>query len=272
MKVTITRTTPIYTTPDNAGVFVQWDVTEPPQTPITFSVERAESPEGPFTALIANLTDMRWYDAHRTQPCGETGLNFLSLQRNIYYRVTAQAAGAADATALNVVGDGLPPRQRLLRRKMQRDAALGFRFNGVEVDVLKRKHSGARCTTCVDKITKTVMNSKCLVCFGTGITGGYHTPVRLHGRKGTTSVQTSVAGQGTVEVNQIDFTLLDYPAMAVDDVIAEMHSNRRYVVKHVTRTELRGVCVHQKLVLSELGRDSIEYRIVLGNGTTPALY
>ncbi len=78
--------------------------------------------------------------------------------------------------------------------------------------------------------------------------------------------------QGIVEVNQIDFTLLDYPAIAADDLLAELHSNRRYIVKHVTRTELRGVCVHQKLVISELARDSIEYRIVLGNGTTPALY
>lgn len=275
MKVTITRTTPIYAPTATSGVFVQWDVLDVPtaDSDLRFTLERAGAPNGPFTVVQAGIQDYHFYDQHlESWNEGHATHDQLSMQRHTYYRVTA-TAGSVFAQAIEPVGDQLPRPVAMRRRKMQRDLRLQLKTGaGTPYAVLKRRHWGCRCTACFDKLTKTVTNSKCLVCFGTGFQGGYHAPVIVTARRGVTNVQTNIAAQGKVEVNQADFTVLDYPLIAIDDVLVEQRTDRRYVVRQATRTELRGVPVHQKLVISELARDSIEYRIPIGNGPVPTFY
>lgn len=274
MQVSLKRTTPIFAPNASSGVFVQWSVSDVPtgETP-TFTLERAGGPEGPFTVVARNLAGFHFYDKHYEATSSATESPApLALQKNLYYAVSATAGGIV-ARDVQPVGDQLPTRQFLLRKKIQRDIVIGFKIgSGIPMQILTRRRWGTRCPVCFDKLTKTVTNSKCTSCYGTGYTGGYHDPVRIQGRKGTTNVQVSMSPQGQAEVNQIDFTMLDYPLVATDDVFVEVRTGRRYVVKHVTRTELRGVPVHQKLVLSELARDSVEYLIPAGNGTTPVFY
>ena len=60
--------------------------------------------------------------------------------------------------------------------------------------------------------------------------------------------------QGKVEVNQLQVTLLDYPRLVVDDLLVETRQNRRYVVKVVTRTEIRGRrCTNRSSAASSRG-------------------
>lgn len=272
MRVVLTRTTPIYTNPATSGVFVQWHVEDPPTTPLTFRLQKSGSPNGPFETLVSGFTGFHYYDAIKPYVEGEEQQNPFSLQRDVFYTVTAEAAGTELSRMTLAVGDYLPRRQFLLRRKMHRDIRVGFKFNSIPWVLFKRKQWGVRCTACYDSLTNTVLNSKCLVCFGTGFEGGYEAPFHLLARKGTTNPQISMAPQGLVEVNQIELTLLDYPTIAVDDVLSELRQNRRYVVKHVSRTELRGVPVHQKLVISELARDSVEYSLIVEMGASPTYY
>lgn len=275
MQVAITRTTPIYASPTTAGVFVQWDTTDvPPNTDVSFVLERSGSPAGPYEEVMRGLVAPHYYDQHveTTTDAAQT-YSETSLQRVVYYTVIATAGPLVVRSEPFAVGDGLPRRQMLLRRKIQRDIAVAFRVgSGIPLVVLSRRHWGIRCTACFDKLTKTVMNSKCLTCYGTGFVGGYFDPVQIMARKGTTNVQVNTAPQGKAEINSIDLTMLDYPRMQVDDVIVEVHQDRRYVVKHVTRTELRGVPVHQKLVISELARDSVEYRVSVPSGSVPTFF
>lgn len=275
MQVAITRTTPIYASPKTAGTFVQWDTTDvPANTAVSFVLERSGGPEGPFEEVTRDLEAQHFFDQHvATTTDAEHPYSETSLQRVVYYAVTAIAGDVVARSPAVPVGDNLPRRQMLLRKKIQRDIATAFRVgSGVPWAVLARRHWGPRCTACFDKLTKTVTNTKCTTCYGTGFTGGFFDPVLIYARKGTTNVQVSTAAQGKVEVNQIDFTVLDYPRLSVDDVLVELHQDRRYVVRHVSRTELRGVPVHQKLVLSELSRDSIEYRVPVPSGQAPSFF
>lgn len=271
MQVTITRTTPIYASPMTAGVFVQWIVTEPPtNTPLLFTLLRSGAPDGPFETVMANLTTPHFFDNHVES--ADTVAQ-VSLQRVIYYTVIVTGGGSSARSSSVPVGDGLPKRQALLRKKIQRDIAVAFRVgSGIPLAILSRKQWGPKCTACFDRLTKSVTNAKCLVCFGTGFQGGYHEPVHVTARKGVTNVQVTTSPQGKTEVNQSELTILDYPRLAVDDVIVELRQDRRYVVRHVTRTELRGVPVHQRVVMSELARDSVEYRIPAQSGQTPTFY
>ncbi len=266
MQVEITRTTQIFTTPATAGVFVQWDVQAPPaQEAITFLLERGGGPEGPWETAATGTAGYYFYDTGNDER--------LSLQRQVYYRVTATAVSTVAVSAPRLIGDSLPTRQRLLRKKIQRDIAVQYRVgSGVQFAIFKRRHWGTRCTHCFDALTRTVTDAKCAYCLGTGYEGGYHAPVRIQARKGVTNIQTNVAPQGKVEVNQVRLTLLDYPRLEPDDVICEVHQDRRYVVKHATRTELRGVPVHQELVMSELARDSVEYLLTVSTSVAPALF
>ena len=274
MLLTITRTTPIFAPTAQSGNFVQWTLTDiPTGADFHFTLERGGAPEGPFEKIAGDLTDFHYFDKHvQSTSDAKEAYGELSLMRQTYYRVTA-AAGPVSATAVAPVGDQLPRRQYLLRKKIQRDLAVSFRVgNGVPLAVLKRRHWGCRCTACFDKLTKSVTNSKCKVCYGTGFTGGYHAPVKISGRKGTTNTRVQTAPQGKTEINTLELTVLDYPALAQDDIIVELKTNRRYVIQHVTQTELRGVPVHQKVVMSELARDSIEYSVQVGSGATPTFY
>ena len=265
-RTEITRTTPIYTTPATAGVFVQWSTEDVPAGAApTFTLERAGGPEGPWELVVADSTGYYFYDYG--------SIEHLSLHRQVYYRVTAVAGGATVVSAPALIGDTLPKRQRLLRKKIQRDISVQYKVgSGIEFALFKRRHWGPRCPKCYDPLTKTVLNGRCLYCYGTSYENGYHDPVRVLGRKGVTNIQTSIAPQGLVEVNQLRFTILDYPRLEPDDLVCEVHQDRRYVIKHVTRTELRGVPVHQELVMSEIQRDSVEYRLVVATATAPALF
>lgn len=275
MRVEITRTTPVFAPPRDSGVFVQWVMQDLGTSPaeFTFSLDRAESPTGPFTQVVSGLTEFHYFDKHvRSDTDSFEAQNLLSLRRTVYYRVVATSS-AGTLAAVSEVGDRLPHRIAAMRRKIQRDIAVMLRAGaGLPFAILKRRHWGRRCPRCLDKVTKTVLDSKCPVCAGTGFQGAYHEPVRITARKGVTNVQTSVAPGGVSEVNQLDFTMLDYPLMAVDDVIVEIHTDRRFVVRAVTQTELRGVPVHQKLVMSELARDNVAYSVLVGNGASPTLY
>ena len=277
MQVKITRTTPIYRDPYSTGVFLQWNVLDPPDVgPFSFKIERSGSPEGPFELVLDNVTTFHFFDDLRHVPAPPEGsvrenLNFLSLHRAIYYKVTGTIGGETSFD-IQVTGDNLPTRQALLRRKIQRDIRVGFKFSGIPLVILKRRHWGERCKDCFDQLTKRVTKSKCTTCFGTGFENGYFDPVRISGRIGVENIQTQITPQGKTDINQRALTTLDFPVFEEDDIIAELRQNRRYVITNISQTELRTVSVHQRSVLSELSRDSIEYRIVINPDHIPVIY
>lgn len=280
MDVQITRTTPIYRSAADTGIFLQWVVNNPPVTGIShFSIERSGSPEGPFEPVIEHLDSYHFFDNLRDQPAvtDETlereNLNFLSLSRGIYYKVTAYPVSGDPVFGVRDTGATLSSKKiTLLRRKMQRDITVGFKFNGIDFAVLKRRHWGIRCDECFDKLTKKTTRSKCESCYGTGFEGGYFAPVRIRGRIGVDSVQTDDAPQGKAEVNQARLTMLTIPKLEHADIIVDLGSNRRFFVQHQHATELQTVAVHQVLTISELSRDSIEYRIPANLEHSPAIY
>lgn len=277
--VEITRTTPVYRSPEETGVFVQWVVHSPPVAGIdSFRLERAGSPKGPFETVIENIEDYHFFDDLRHVPVPDAGtrenLNFLSLQRNVYYRITAtEPSGTTYTSDPELIGDRLDRRNMLLRRKLHRDMWVGLKkFNGVPIVVLKRRHWGKRCTECFDPVTKSVTKPKCESCYGTSYEGGYWAPVQTYGRFTVTNVQTTLTSHGKADLSQLRCYMLDHPVLEPDDVVIHLRMNKRYIVKHRTQTELRTVPVHQVLVVNELPRDSVEYRITVNYDHVPAIY
>ncbi len=277
--VTITRTTPLFP----SAVFVQWDVVpgEDAVGEFLVDVDRSGSPDGPWEALGIALRDAYSYlDEYFNLPPGENpgaehaGLNFFSLSRDVYYRVTVTPdTGDAFVSDPTPIEPGLDRRTRLLKRKMLRDASIGFRkLNGIPIAVLKRKHWGPRCTYCYDATLREATIEHCPVCFGTAFEGGYWAPVIISGRRTPAPVQTQLTAHGDSDVKVLSFIILDYPHLEHKDVLVDLRRNDRYRVEVVTSTELRGVAVHQTISASELGRNSVEYSIHVDPNAVPPLY
>jgi hypothetical protein len=278
MQVEITATTPIFRSPQDQGVFIQWVIRNPtPNAIANVVVYRSGAPEGPFEKVLDNIQGFHFYDSYRSLPTALAGdyrenLNFLSLSRTLYYKVVITDSANVSSEAVRAVMPGLARKQALLKRKILRDESVALKFNGIDLAVLKRKHWGLRCKACFDLLTKKVTNSKCPVCYGTGFDGGYFAPVRIHGRIGVANVQTQMTPQGNADLNKRRLIILNYPIVDVYDIVADVRQNRRYLVEMAHGTELRTSIVHQDITLSEIAKDAVEYRLPVNYDTAPVMY
>lgn len=277
MRVVITNGLAIYRSPEDTGLFIQWNVENPPSAEIRFKIERAQAPDGPYELVADNIQSYFYYDNNR-EPRGAApdeayeNVNLLSILRSIFYRITATAANGDTAFAVSDATNDLPRRLRLLHRKMQRDLSVGLKFNGVPAYILKRLHWGVRCKSCFDLLTKKVTNSKCASCYGTGFQNGYATPVEIKIRFLAPNSEVQMAPQGWTDTTRIRIICLPYPRLFPSDVIVDKLSNARYIVQQNSQTELRREPVHQSVSLSELSHDSIEYRIPINKDHIPVMY
>ena len=275
----ITRTTALFP----SAVFIQWDILSPESGDFFIDVARAESPNGPWESIATglrnayNFVDNQFNLPPVTPPATiRTGTNLFSLARVIYYQITVtppSGAAAAFVSAPTPIEPGLDVRTRLLKRKILYDQAVGYkRLNGIQLIVLKRRRWGDRCPDCYDPATNESTREHCLTCFGTSFLGGYWTPVLVRGRREAAAVASQITAHGDSDTKLNDFNILDYPLVEYKDLIIDLARNDRYQVLRVHHTELKSVTVHQKLTGSLLGRNSIEYSLLIDPTTTPPLY
>lgn len=277
MEIEFTRLLPIY--PNK--IFFQWNLIRPTENgTYVFDIYRAGSPDGPWYAIsLGNINIYSYVDVLATTATSPAGTavdpNVLALARGIYYRivVTPPSGSGNRVEAVSIVEPKLDGRQKLLRRKMLRDATQMLRkLNGVEVAVCKRRHWGPRCKKCFDKYTKESVRENCPTCWGTGFDPGYFAPVVTLARRGTAPVTSSISSQGKTDIANAHVTMLDVPRVEEDDVLVFLRDNKRFLVKQVLPTELQTVTIHQKLMVSELSRSSPEYKIPVDTTRLPGLF
>lgn len=271
-KVEIKRTTALFPN----GVFVQWDIESDESGVHLVDVARAGGPEGPWETIATGLSDGFSYVDRFASNEGNEAVNQLSLSRVIYYQITVvppSGIGAAFKSKPEPVEPHLDTRTRLLKRKIQRDQAVGYRrLNGIPIVVLKRRRWGERCAVCYDAITKQATIEHCATCFGTSFTGGYWAPVLIRGRREAASVESQLTSHGDSDVKFAAFNTLDYPLLEYKDVVVDLVRNDRYEVQRVHETELKSVPVHQKVTASLLARSSVEYSFPVDPYAVPPLY
>lgn len=275
----ITRTTALFPT----AVFIQWDVHSDESGAFFVDIARAQSPDGPWESIATGMRDAyNFLDNQFNLPPGDPrnhgreGVNLFSLARAIYYQITVTPpSGSANAftSEPTPVEPGLDRRTRLLKRKILHDQAVGYkRLNGIPLIVLKRRRWGDRCPDCYDPVTKESTLEHCPACYGTAFLGGYWAPTLIRGRREAASVESQVTAHGDSDVKMNDFDVLDYPLIEYKDIIVDLVRNDRYQVQRVHHTELKSVTVHQKVSTSLLGRNSVEYRLLVDPTAVPPLY
>ena len=274
LGVKITRTLPLHP----RGVFLQWDLTNPSESgTYLFDVYRGGGPSGPWELLVGGAVNT--YNYIDRFPSDNTAVegdrNQLSLSRGVFYRIVATppSGSAGKVEAVSLTEPALDGRQRLLKRKMLRDLSIGLkRLNGTPVALVKRMHWGPRCTKCYDKYTKEVVRANCVTCMGTGFIPGYHMPVISLARRTPTAVETAMTPEGKQDVSVLQVWMIDAPRAEEDDILVFLIDDRRFIVKKVLPTELKTVAVHQKLIVSEIARSSVEFRLVVDPLRVPPLF
>lgn len=276
LGIRFTKVTPLYPT----RVFLQWDLLDPTESgSYTFTIERCGSINGPWELLKAGAqNNYNYIDDLTVQPLlpSDGKANLFSLQRQIYYRVTvippSGCENGAQTDPHGIEGE-IHPVAAGLRRRLRYDENIVFkRINGVRLALLKRRHWGERCPDCYDPVTRSITKEHCTTCWGTGFVDGYWDPVVVFGRINTpfnTSAQTSERDK-VESVPQL-VTLLDVPALQDNDLIVEIDTNERHIVRKQASTELRRKTVHQQVTTSIIERGAIEYQIPVDVRLIPPL-
>lgn len=265
------------------AVFVQWDVDSDESGSFFVDIARAQGPNGPWESIATGLRDAYNFvdDQFNLPPAdpknaGREGVNLFSLARAIYYQVTVTPPSGSAGTFVSEptpVEPGLDRRTRLFKRKILHDQAVGYKnLNGIPLIVLKRRRWGDRCPQCYDPVTKEATLEHCPVCYGTTFVGGYWAPTLIRGRREAATVETNISAHGDSDVRLADFNILDYPLVEYKDIVVDLVRNDRYQVQRVHHTELKSVTVHQKMTASLLGRNAIEYKLLVDPTAIPSLY
>lgn len=147
-------------------------------------------------------------------------------------------------------------RDWLYYREIQRRVCKDFlKGDGREGLLIKRRNWGERCPKCLDYDTGEVTDSKCPVCYGTGIQYGYFDPVPFWTKPDPYERETqNQEGRGMVEPNDRIALALGSPYIEATDVWVDLHADRRYFIHPVGVVE----AVRDQDVVVRLGMNLAE--------------
>jgi len=220
-----------------------------------FRVLRSEGPAGPFqpiTFRFENIFTFRDVEA-----------NQLSKHRTWYYKIrvikktdtTITQDFPTDVTGVGQIAE--PDLEALeIARRMK---LLLKEFTGRKVWIFPVRTSGQKCS-CFDENTGRRLRSQCLTCFDTNYVGGFYAPIQTY-------MQIDPVGKGVrmTEIAEIQGgdtsgRLSNWPLLKPRDVVIEAE-NKRWRVTNVRTTEKLRSVVHQEIVMHEIPRTDIEYRL-----------
>ena len=258
LRIEVERTYPIWPT----GIFIQWVLRDPTNAGgYNFQVYRSGGPTGPWEHVGVGLFDTYFFfDDNFTASVDGSTPNLMSMNRQIYYKVTVENGDNQTAEHIAQFEPWHDRRREGIHRKLVRDAYVSLRVgNGTEAALLKKRKWGTPCDC--KSLSGQILNSDCSKCFGTGFTGGYWNPQYTYANKSAQPVSLTRAMQGDVEINKTRLITTRIPQLEPKDLVAFIRDNRRYRVEEVTSSEIHQVTVHQELIVSELSPSSAEYGI-----------
>lgn len=259
VKFTSVRVVPHFEQAPDGGFDVYWSITGQTYSP-TFQVSIAPTESGPWTALLSPKTS------------AFSALNLDTQKLNTQPALTWFKVGVYNGSTLDAEStpmdsrNGMDRRNYLRYREMLRRWRLTFDKTPCTPGwLLRRKFYGEACPNCSDEILKTPVNSDCGVCYGTGITGGYYTPIAMRGdwSKGTVprTINTTVKDKpGPEQVQRSVLKIFGVPDAKSEDVWVDQGTMLRWLVESVEPEQWYGSVVTQALTLSRLPAHHPSYR------------
>lgn len=224
-----------------------------------YHVLRSNSPEGPFDRITpaGGLSAFQFED---------TTVNRFSKWRRWYYKI--EAVGPGPVTVFSPVFTlvvPFPTRQGLVAAEIRRNRKILLEGIGITPGTIgirclfyARRTFGNRCAECWDFVKRQVGNDRCLICFGTGFTGGYLPPLALYVNVGPSTEATDLDPISEREPSKIQGWTTNYPEITRGDLLITQ-GNRRYRVEVKKESQQLEITYRQFLSLYEIPPVDVEY-------------
>lgn len=164
--------------------------------------------------------------------------------RDLFYRVKLKAGGKVYYSDATQTGIDYDKSTWLKFKEMYRLAVLTYKNTPDRISscLLKRRHWGVRCHNCVDDGTGYVQKERCLVCFGTGIVGGYYPPVPVYVQEQIKQKRAKWAGSQAIydQDKRHEATMIAFPVAPEErDVLVNTSTDERFYIAAVSQSVVR---------------------------------
>lgn len=221
----------------------------------TFNIYRGATSNGPWVKLNTAPTASNHYRASLTADSSKFNNYFYIVE---CIRPNGSLLRSEPVTIRNINSKWVELRSREVSR---REWLLLKKFTGVQSVIYKRRTFGKRCPECWDPITEKTIKDKCPTCLGTSFEGGYFPGYLTLLQYEPTQNNSELSYQGRIEPNVIPAWTIEVPEVDTFDIIVRLPDWKVYRVLAIQATELQSVVVRQLLSLSELDKNSIEFRL-----------
>jgi hypothetical protein len=143
----------------------------------------------------------------------------------------------------------------------RRETLLLEKFVGIKSLVFRRKHFGMRCPNCWNDAIEKVTQDHCPICLGTSFNGGYFSGFETLFQYDQVTQAPQLEYRGRLEPNTITAWTISFPEIEVFDLILRVPDWRMFRVDALQNTELQTATVRQIVTLTELAKESIEYKL-----------
>lgn len=217
------------------------------------TIERSESPQGPFETLVSGLQD--------TFRFRDNSIKSFHRWRTYYYRLTY----SHQITGESVVFGPEWRRDRLCLEALEVSRLFQLKlqeYTGQLCWLLKRRTTGQICG-CKDKLVGRRIESNCATCWGTTWVGGYYHPIQIYAQINPTPISAPIGAPGPQVNNNTQAFVGVYPPVSPQDVLIDAQ-NVRWRVDQVAPGGVRlGAHTRQELGIHEVNPSDIIYKIPL---------
>ena len=242
------------------GFKYTWNVNTTLSDPLPwiFTIEQSETPYEKFGAISPGLVNLYQYQEITRRMISKDGV--LHFRLKMVTPVATYYSEVIDPHAQ------LSKSDFLIVRKIMHDEYIGQRnMVGVTVDYWVRSSFGPVCT-CVDPITKDVLNSDCPLCYGVGRQPGYHGPYTTWCTFSPVQKQKGLADDNSGPASNYAITgrLTAVSELKKDDVIVDKTNGRCYYIDAISNVaELRRIPIAQNVVLKQIPTSSPIYKLAI---------
>tara|TARA_B100000131_G_C18064017_1_gene591745 strand:+ start:503 stop:1297 length:795 start_codon:yes stop_codon:yes gene_type:complete len=146
----------------------------------------------------------------------------------------------------------------IIRRKKQ----IQDNFSGRPIYIMRRRTYGTRCPVCWDETLFRRKIDDDTTCYGTGVVGGYFTPVAAKAVMNSAPKYNQITMFGEWYPSNILLNITGVPPLKTADVIID-DAAKRWMVKSVNTIEKGGVIVEQACQLSLIDGSDVLYKIAV---------
>jgi hypothetical protein len=215
-----------------------------------FYIYRSESSFGPWDLLAGPFQD-QYYFRDVTSPQKHKW-------RSLFYQLKVVDKVTSEEKLFGPTSQQGEP--DLIALEINRQEDVLFReFAGRKCWLFPVRTFGAFCV-CYDRVTSKRTKSNCLNCYDTGYLGGYLTPIECFVQLDPNSNSPNPTPIGEQQFNQTSGRLISFPQVKPKDILVETE-NRRWKVSTVAQTQRLRSVVHQELMLQEVPKGDVAYKL-----------